>query len=104
MSEWWISGTGVNMLKGVEDDTTNLPRLRDEVIVDFLRRIPAARDSFNRLYPTMLPEEKERLDRLSSSAFRRLEDTSTIEDRFQKRLNSAPIRTTGPRGGTRVGR
>lgn len=92
------------MLKGVEGDDTNPIRLKDEVIIDFLRRIPAARDSFNRLYPSMLDEEKERLDTLSVSAKYAQPDFTAVEDSFQRRLNTAVIRTTGPRGGTRIGR
>jgi len=101
--EWWIDDAGRNTLKGVYDDPDNPVVLPDEYILDFLRTIPEARESFNRLYPTMLPEEKERLDTLSMSALYIQPDIKVVEDRFQARQNTVGIHTTGPNGGTRLG-
>lgn len=103
MTEWWYSQGNVNMLKGVEGDTSNPPRLTDAQILDFLRRFRVARESFNRLLPTMLPEEQERLDRLSMSAKYVQPDYKKVEDDFQSRFNKAGVRTAGPRGGQRIG-
>lgn len=103
MGEWWINNSGLNLLKGAEGDDDNPRRLTDDQIIDFLRRIPAARDSFERLVPTMLEDEQERLRGLAVSAFYLASDPKTIEDAFQSRQNKAGVRTTGPRGGTRIG-
>lgn len=103
MGEWWFNNSNLNLLKGVEDDDTNPIRLSDETIVDFLRRIPAARLSFNRLVPSMLEDEQARLRVLASAAQRPMVDTSTTHDNFQANQNKAGVRTTGPRGGTRIG-
>lgn len=103
MAEWWLNNSQDNLLKGVEGDEDNLPRLSDEAIVDFLRRIPAARLSFNRLVPSMLEEEQERLRLLARSAQFVMLDPQTAEDNFQSGQNKAGVRTTGPRGGTRIG-
>jgi hypothetical protein len=101
--EWWIDNVGRNLLKGVHGDATNPPLLPDDYIFDFLRRIPAARDSFNRLYPTMLPEEKDRLDLISEGALYLQPDIKATEDAFQRSQNAVGIFTTGPYGGTRYG-
>jgi hypothetical protein len=101
--EWWIDDTGRNTLRGVAGDTNNPPILPDEFILDFLRTIPEARESFNRLYPTMLPAEQERLDPIAASARFLQPDIKAVDDGFQARQNTAGIHTTGPQGGTRVG-
>lgn len=103
MAEWWINNSGLNLLKGVEGDEDNPPRLSDAFIVDFLRRIPGARASFNRLVPNMLEEEQERLTALAGSAQFLQSDPQEFEDAFQARQNKAGVRTTGPRGGQRIG-
>lgn len=105
MGEWWVqnNGKGQNMLAGVEDDLTNPIRLSDVVIVDFLRRIPAARSSFETLVPTMLPLEQDRLRGLVLSANLVQPDLKKTHDDFQAAHNKAGVRTTGVRGGTRIG-
>jgi len=103
MSEWWLNNSGLNLLKGVEDSESNPTRLSDEFIVDFLRRIPAARTSFNRLVPNMLPEEQTRLRGLVHSAELQTVDRLTVEDAFQASQNKAGVRTVGRYGGTRRG-
>ena len=103
MSEWWLNNSGVNMLKGVDGDETNLPVLSDEFIVDFLLRIPAARASFELLVPNMLEEEQERLHRLASACQQMRMDPKEVEDAFQASQNKAGVHTTGRYGGTRMG-
>jgi len=103
MGEWWINNSGTNLLGGVEGDETNPARLPAALIVDFLRRIPASRDSFNRLVGQMLPEEQERLIEIADSAQLMMKDYKLVEDQFQARQNQAGVRTTGRYGGTRRG-
>lgn len=101
--EWWIDNVGRNMLRGVHGDSSNPPILPDDYIFDFLRKIPAARESFNRLYPTMLPDERARLDEISKGATHLQPDIKAKGDAFQRGQNTVGIFTTGPRGGRRYG-
>lgn len=102
--EWWDSDTGDNMLAGVYGDMDNPIRLPDDYIVAFLQRIPAARDSFNRMVGNMLPEEQERLLVLSESAYATMVvDPLILGDIFQSTWNKQGVKTCGPRGGTRIG-
>lgn len=101
--DWWFNNSGLNLLKGVEDDEDNPIRLPDTDIVDFLRRIPAARTSFNRLIGGMLPDEQERLRGLAAAAKYTMPDLKAVEDQFQANQNKPGVYTTGPRGGTRIG-
>lgn len=103
MAEWWLNNSGLNLLKGVEGDEDNPPRLTDEYILSFLRTIPAARASFNSLVPNMLEEEQDRLRALAASAQFMSPDYKAVEDRFQSALNKAGVHTTGRYGGTRRG-
>lgn len=107
--EWWITANGTNMLSGLdsfdsetgvwENDSTNPARLHRYHIIEFLKEIPAARDSFNRIYPTMSAEEKLRLDEIAHSSKFRTKNPKEVEDLFQKRMNTVGIYTTGKRGG-----
>jgi len=101
--EWWLNNSGLNLLKGVEDDEDNPIRLSDEYIVDFIRRIPAARASFNILVPNMLEDEQVRLRRLATAAVSMQGDPKDVEDAFQASQNKAGVYTTGRYGGTRMG-
>ena len=100
MAEWWLDSGGNNLLKGVPGDADNPPVLEDALIVAFLQEQPEARNSFNRLVPTMLQDEQLRL-----MTFTEGEPTLTsiihdrIGDSFQHRLNTQKIRTSGPSGG-----
>lgn len=98
--EWWYIDTGLNMLAGIPGDVDNPARLTDEEIAMFLSHIPAARDSFERIVPNMLPEEQERLTYLASGMPHFLAlDPKDIDDNFQHRLNTMSVKTAGPRGG-----
>ncbi len=104
MAEWWDNNSGLNLLKGVEGDDSNRPRLTDEQIISFLRRIPAARESFERVVPSMLPLERARLEAMVSGSAQYMQvDPTDIRDDFQNRWNRQGVRTAGPRGGTRIG-
>lgn len=59
--EWWFQSGRYNTLKGVEGDEDNPPIIPITDIIHHVRYIPAARESFLRIYPHLLPEEKERL-------------------------------------------
>lgn len=98
--EWWINDTGDNTLKGVEGDDCNPPRLPDCMIYDLLRTIPEARESFNRLYPKMLPAERVRLDEITQGIVTYVvDDPKFIEDNFQHEQNTPGVQTKGPKGG-----
>lgn len=98
--DWWINDTGVNTLKGVEDDPDNPVRLDDDLIASMLTTIPAAREGFNFMYPNMLPEEQERLDRITQGLPQHLALVpKNIDDNFQRYQNVAGVYTTGPKGG-----
>ena len=99
--EWWLNNVGQNLLAGVTDSTTNPPALPDDYILDFLTRIPEARESFNRLLGNMLPAEQVRLEVLSEMAALRVTPEKDVSDNLQRTLNTAGIHTTGPYGGTR---
>ena len=111
MYSWWNDDAGTNLLRGVDrfDKETNrwLPDPQDpcklprDVIIDFLRRIPQARSSFDRDYARLDWSEAElrRIDEISIAAKNMLVDEKTNGDAFQKRWNTAGIYTTGPNGG-----
>jgi len=99
--EWWVNNIGDNTLKGVVGDSFNPPRLEDRMIYDILLTIPEARDSYNRLYPKMLPEEQARLDEITQGLVTFIaSDPKAIEDTFQNIQNTAGVQTKGAKGGT----
>lgn len=71
--EWWFQKPNQNLLKGIDpiyntDGTITMPenqlewaRLPKPYILDFLIRIPEARASFIRIFPSLTEEEQERL-------------------------------------------
>lgn len=100
--EWWFNNSGLNLLKGVEGDTSNPIRLSDATIVLFLRTIPAARSSFNRVVPSMLEDEQIRLRAIAEGSAQYMLPVA-VDDAFQHRLNTEGVRTAGRFGGTRRG-
>lgn len=100
-SEWWVNDVGTNMLKGVHGDESNPVMLDDTTIIDFLMHHLPARASFDRLYPTLLPDEQARFDMiLEGSPMLTPIVVATIEDNFQHQWNTANVRmAVGPRGG-----
>jgi hypothetical protein len=94
--EWWFTENGTNNLKGVEGDEDNPILLSDEYIYDFINQIPAARESFFRLLPNMLPLERERLQRIAASAPE--VDPRVESDAIMKKWVSAGIHILGPHG------
>lgn len=122
MSYWTIGGK--NGLKGVEGtyrdtDTCNGGRvyvpdpvnpavLPDTQIINALEKSRRARADFNRIFPTLLPEEQARLTKLleENPRLSALEtDDNTFHDRIQSNdIRMNPIRTVGKRGGIGFGR
>jgi len=96
MTNFWMGNEGTCFLKGVPGDATNLPRLPDSTIVDFLRTIPHARSGFNTIYPTLLPEERLRLDQLAVAAQYMQPDYQRVEDNVQHKWNTQRVVSRGP--------
>lgn len=61
---WWYDNQGRNNLAGIPGNADNPAILPDHVIVDLLIRVPLAKHDFLVLVPTMLPEERVRLNDL----------------------------------------
>lgn len=99
MGEWWITETGLNMLKGVEGEAGNPPLLEDEDIIKFLREIPAAWASFQRLLGTMSTTEQARLNKLCEVGQFVIDNPKNLLDARQKAHNTAGVFTSGPKGG-----
>jgi hypothetical protein len=122
VSYWTFDGTVG--LKGVEGtlevlddcfgrcvyhpDVDNPVVLRDDIILYALRTSRRARADFRRLFPTLLPEEQERLTALLEANPRisaLVEDDQRFNDRIQAEdVRSIPVRTSGKRGGKGYGR
>ena len=120
---YWVFN-GKNGLKGVEgtyraSDTCNggmvyIPDpvnplvLTDAQIINALEKSRRARADFNRIFPTLLPEEQARLTKLledNPRLFTLNMDDNTYYDRIQAHdVKSIPVRTCGPRGGIGFGR
>lgn len=95
IQEWWFDGSGRNMLAGDPIDPNNLPLMDDDHILDFLRRIPDAIVSFNRLVPTMTVIERIRLNDLASRVRPQLDEKDFI-DVVQGNWNRKGVRSRGP--------
>jgi len=96
MSEWWVDGSGTNMLRGIPDDEDNPALLTDAEIIDFLQHIPLARASFDRILPTLTADEQTRLNLLAETAGAHLiVDPTDATDRIQEKWNRAGVRRGG---------
>lgn len=114
---WTFAGrNGLAGVEGTYEDTPsgvvyvpnplNPAVLPSDQILNALSISHAARASFNALYPSLLPEEQERLDTLleANPKIRKgLEiDDNTFWDRVQRQaIRSVPIYTVGRNGGQR---
>ena len=97
MSNFWINSSGQNTLKGSENNPLNLPVLTDIMILEFLKMYPKAREDFNQLLPSMLPEEQFRLESLIQehpSVMRTEKYQQVQEDDFQSSMNNLRINST----------
>jgi len=96
---WWDNDRGENMLKGVDGDTSNPPRLSDDFVMYCLRTSRQAREEFNQVVPTMLPAEQSRYSTLiaeNPAQSRLAADPQDIDDQFQKTWNTQGVRTRMP--------
>jgi len=92
---YWIRKTGVNTLKGVEEDPNNLPILPSHLIFEFLSDgNQKARDDFLALLPSMLEEEQERLEEIYAFSRKPQKYDQKVEDDFQTSMNKLSIRTS----------
>jgi hypothetical protein len=101
---FWITASGVNTLKGCECDPNNPIRLQDCFIIWSIQHSIKARLDFCKLWPALFPCEKERFEILfrDNPRYERLwQCPTTVEDRFQSRMNRIPVHTAGKRGGLR---
>jgi len=104
---WWIGDSGINMLKGEPDDPDNPIILGDDIILDFLHRIPQAREDLETMLPSLTPGEQDRIQTLlEDNPFASQPWIGEVQrtDAFQNRLNTAGVYTSGPGGGTGRGR
>lgn len=87
----------------MQPNPDNPSRLPDDVILYALRTSRRARADFRRLFPTLLPEEQERLTNLLEAnpmISQLVTDDQRIADNIQhKDVTSIPVYTSGPRGG-----
>lgn len=97
MSNFWINAGGNNTLKGSASNPLNPPVLTDIMILEFLKMYPKAREDFNQILPSMLPEEQFRLESLIQqhpSVMRTEKYQQVQEDNFQSSMNKLRINTT----------
>ena len=97
MSNFWINNSGGNTLKGSYTNPSNPLALPDEVILEFLKKNPKAREDFHQLLPSMLPEEQARLEELVEahpSIFISEIPPQEQEDNFQTSMNKVRINNT----------
>jgi len=124
MSYWSWDNNRTNGLKGVDGrivalsdcngqelyqpDPNNPAVLNGETILYALRMSKAARADFVRLFPTLLPEEQERLTLLLEQNPREsalVTDNNTYNDNIQANWNRRiPVRFAGRGHGAGVGR
>lgn len=96
---WWYNDRGENMLKGVEGDSSNPPRLQDDFILYCLRTSRQARSEFEQIVPSMLPAEQTRLTTLIANnpgPSQLIADPQDVEDNFQRVMNTQGVRTRMP--------
>lgn len=123
MSYWSWNNGSTNGLKGVdgtmgellhcanlwyEQPNPNNPAVLQGIqILYALSHSPVARQDFLRVFPTLLPEEQERLTRLIEDNYLSsllIVDSQTRDDNFQSVMVDTPVRCVGPRGGGNIGR
>ena len=114
---WAYNGT--NGLKGAASTVEVLPNgrrvivrdphnpalLEDGFIIYSLQRVPQARHDFNRLFPTLLPEEQERYVNLfayNPRAALPLLNDQTFSDNLQLAANTAGIHLNLPKAPART--
>ena len=87
MSNYWIRENGQNTLKGVNGDFENPLILPDHLILEFLSDgNQKAREDFQALLSSMLPEEQDRLRAIYAYSTPPRKYTQAIEDDFQSSM------------------
>jgi hypothetical protein len=116
---YWTFGNGKNGLKGAASTVVVLPDgrraivknpenpavLEDEFILYTIQHVPKARDDFNRIFPTLLPDEQERLNDLiygNPKLSLPVIDPQTYADMQQKKDVTAGVRTRMPKPTKRI--
>jgi hypothetical protein len=98
MSNFWINEQGVNTLRGEYDNPSNPLRLPDDIVLEFLKTYPEARNGLHALYPNMTQGERERLE--SFAAFFKPntpqpDPEQIVEDKFQTKANDLRVNARG---------
>jgi hypothetical protein len=106
MDNYWIQGN-TNYLKGCCSDPVNHPiKLPDCYILHALQTSDRARKDFMRLWPALLPCEKERFEDLKArfpGLFKAFADPTLVNDaRMIANIQKLPIHTVGPNGAQRT--
>lgn len=98
MANFWINAQGANTLKGEYDNPSNPLRLPDDMILEFLKTYPEARNGMHALYPTMTQGEQERLDPFMGffkANTPQPEPEQIVEDKFQSKVNTLRVNVRG---------
>lgn len=104
---WWIGDTGINMLKGDPNDPDNPPILGDDLILDFVHRIPQAKTDLETMLPSLTEGERQRIETLFANAPFATQEwiaEQTRTDALMNRLNTPGVYTAGRGGGQGQGR
>ncbi len=102
---YWTRVNGKNALKGVPGDVDNPPNTSDEDIIFALQHSRDARTDFDLVFPSLSPEEQDRLTTLvqdnpaRSQLWRTMQSFTDVE---QNRRNREGVHTSGPKGGKGV--
>ena len=98
---FWVDDNGRNTLKGILGDPDNPAVLTDAFIVNGLNRTLKAVEDFNKILPTLLPEEQDRLNALitENPLLVKTLPLESADDTLQRSFNAVPVYTLGRRGG-----
>lgn len=95
---FWIDNNGNNTLRGIPGDPDNPAVLPDFHIVNALQRTQRAHDDLQKILPTLLPEEQERINdliALNPYLVKTIDKTAPSDDNVQKRFNDIPVYFAG---------
>lgn len=101
MGFWSSDANGECMLKGVEGDETNPPRLDQSLIATILLTTPKAQEDFAKIFPSLLPAEQARLSTIVANhpwAMSIIRPSGEIDDEVQSVHARAGVRTSMPGG------
>jgi len=104
MGNYWIDRQGRSFLRGSHDNPQNPVALPDHLIIQFLEEQKKAREDLMALLPTMIEEEKTRIQGILDAHPNILKDQlyeQDREDQFQSNFNNLRVNSTNnhlPRG------